>query len=183
MGPSGVCRSHFPPPGPRLRADISQTVRRLFTTPRLLATVATLLHAVTFRQLTTLSRQRCRSATLSNPALSLLLHVSRLSGPYVVEFEGGETLHSSASQPVHFIHPGEAFACPIRQHYSSVIVINELPSSGCRGPRAPDRQVVFTVRSLDLAVPLILDQLLSVFPARINLFRTNGPVVFQRSNS
>lgn len=62
-------------------------------------------------------------------------------------------------------------------------MINELPSSGCRGPRAPDRQVVFTVRSLDLAVPLILDQLLSVFPARRNLFRTNGPAVFQCSNS
>lgn len=121
--------------------------------------------------------------TLSKPPLSLLLRVSRLSGPYVVEFEGGETLHSSASQPVHFIHLGEAFACPIRQHYSSVIVINELPSSGCRGPRAADRQVVFTVRSLDLAVPLFLDPLLSLFPARINLFRTNGPAVFRRSNS
>lgn len=121
--------------------------------------------------------------TLSNPPLSLLLRVSRLSGPYAVESEGGETLHSSASQPVHFIHPGEAFACPNRQHYNGVIVINELPNSGCRRPRAPDRQIVFTVRSLDLAVPLIHDQLPSVFPARINLFRTNGPVVFIKQRS
>lgn len=123
--------------------------------------------------------------TLSNPPLSLLLRVSRLSGPYAVGSEGGETLHSSASQPVHFIHAGEAFACPIRQHYNSVIVINELPSSGCRRPQALDRQIVFTVRSLDLAAPLIHDQLASVFPARINLVRTNGPVVFikQRNKS
>lgn len=121
--------------------------------------------------------------TLSNPPLSLLLRVSRLSGPYAVESEGGETLHSSASQPVHFIHPGEAFACPLRQHYNGVIVINELPSLGCRRPRAPDRQIVFTVRSLVLAVPLIHDQLASVFPARINLFRTNGPVAFRKQRN
>lgn len=94
-----------------------------------------------------------------------------------MESEAGETLHSSASQPVHFIHPGEAFACPIRQRYNSVIVINELPSSGCRGPRPPDRQIVFSVRSLDLAPPLILDQPASVFPAKRNLFGTNAPVV------
>lgn len=91
---------------------------------------ATPLHAVTLRH----------SVTLSNPplslalslSLSLLLRVSRLSGPYVGGSEGGETLHSPASQPVHFIHPGEAFACPIRQHYNAVIVINELPSLGPR---------------------------------------------------
>lgn len=59
-------------------------------------------------------------------------------------------------------------------------MINELPSSGCRGPRAPDRQIVFTVRSLDLAMPLIHNQLVSVFPARINLVRTNGPAVFKK---
>lgn len=64
-----------------------------------------------------------------------------------------------------------------------MIVINELPNSGCRRPRAPDRQIVFTVSSLDLAVPLIHDQLASVFPARINLFRANGPVVFIKQQS
>lgn len=171
----GVCRSHSP--GPRLCVDISRQAFRASAAP-----CDSPPHC-SAPPLSDGQASFCRSATRSNPPLALLLRVSRLSGPYVVESEGGETLHSSASQPVHFIHPGEALACPIRQHYNGVIVINELPSSGCRGPRAPDRQVVFTARSLDLAVPLILDQLLSVFPARANLFRTNGPVVFQCTHS
>ena len=47
----------------------------------------------------------------------------------------------------------------------------------CTGPQASDHQIVSTVRSLDCAVPPILNQLASVFPARLKLFRTNGPVV------
>lgn len=46
----------------------------------------------------------------------------------------------------------------------------------CTGPRAPDHQIVSTVRSLDGTVPPILNQLASVFPARLKLFGTNGPV-------
>lgn len=46
----------------------------------------------------------------------------------------------------------------------------------CTGPQASDHQIVSTARSLDGTVPPILNQLASVFPARLKLFRTNGPV-------
>lgn len=47
---------------------------------------------------------------------------------------------------------------------------------GCARPQASDHQIVSTVRSLDRTVPLIPNQLVSVLPARLKLFRTNGPV-------
>lgn len=64
----------------------------------------------------------------------------------------------------------------VKQHYQCVIVVNEHPRLGCTGPQASDHQIVSTVRSLDCTVPLILNQLASVFPARLKLFRTNGPM-------
>lgn len=57
-----------------------------------------------------------------------------------------------------------------------MIVVNEHPRLSRTGPQASGHQIVSTVRSLDSAMPLILNQLASVFPARLKLFRTNGPV-------
>lgn len=64
----------------------------------------------------------------------------------------------------------------VKWHYQCVIVVNEHSRLGCTGPQASDHQIVSTVRSLESIVPLILNQLASVFPARPKLFRTNGPV-------
>lgn len=47
----------------------------------------------------------------------------------------------------------------------------------CDVPEASGHQIVPSVSRLDTAVPLILNQLAFVFPARTNLFRTNGPAV------
>lgn len=58
-----------------------------------------------------------------------------------------------------------------------MIVVNEHPCLGCMRPRASGHQTVSSVRSLGSAGLSFLNQLASVFPARLKLFRTNGPVV------
>lgn len=56
-------------------------------------------------------------------------------------------------------------------------MVNEHPRSARTGPRASDHSMVSTARSLDSAAPPVLNQLASVFPARLKLLGTNGHAV------
>lgn len=85
--------------------------------------------------------------------------------------------HSSAPQPVRCIHQIRTLAGPVKQPYLCLTVVNENPRLGWTAPQALAHPIVFTVRRLDCSASLILNQLASVLPARLKLFRTNGPVV------
>lgn len=85
--------------------------------------------------------------------------------------------HSSASPFGPFIHEGEALAGPVKRHYPCVIAVKEKPRLGFAGPQASNHHIVFTVRSLACSASLVLHQPAPAFPARLKLFRTNGPVV------